>query len=106
MLVLFIVVPVVLAVALPFLSPRLWRAVLRWVHVLWVCRVSVASVVLGFVIVLKVPQAQDLFADTSFGALAWGLFFAVAFSCWAIPVHYAARRLLERQEWAISGRLA
>jgi len=31
----------------------------------------------------------------------WAAFFALAFFVWALPVHYGARRILNRQEWAL-----
>jgi hypothetical protein len=82
-----------------------WDYVLRWLHVLWACRVSVVSVLAGYLLMAKVPQAQDVFADTSVGAAFWLLFFVFAFFIWALPVHYAARRMLDREEWALANRL-
>ncbi|HEX2727738.1 MAG TPA: hypothetical protein VHN20_18090 [Beijerinckiaceae bacterium] len=82
-----------------------WDYLLRWLHVLWACRVSVVSVLAGYLLMANVPQAQDVFADTSVGAAFWLLFFVLAFFIWALPVHYAARRMLDREEWALANRL-
>jgi hypothetical protein len=82
----------------------LWTPLAR---VLWACRVSVVSVLSGYFLFGFVIQAQDLFADTTFGAdLRWHIaywtsaFAALAF-IWALPVHYAARLALEgeRSAW-------
>src|SRR5918994_1543649 len=79
--------------------PKPWFASLRWFRVLWVCRVSVASALAGLLMMTFVPQAQDVFADTSVRWWYWLIFFALVFFGWAFPVHYAARRILDRQEW-------
>jgi hypothetical protein len=96
---------VAIGILVPMVSTGAWRAILRWLHVLWVSRVSVASVAAGFALFVFASPAQDLLADTSFGYVSWSAFFALLLLCWAFPVHYAARRLLERQEWAVSNRL-
>src|SRR5258708_10230074 len=81
--------------------PEAWGQALRWLHVLWVCRVSVVSALAGLVLMATIPQAQDVFADTSVPWSYWAAFFALAFFVWALPVHYGARRILNRQEWAL-----
>jgi len=69
-------------------------------RVLWACRVSVVSALAGYYLFLSAIQAQDLFADTTYGGSWWhiafwtGVFAAVAF-VWALPVHYAARAAIE-----------
>ena len=69
-----------------------WRDVVRLGRVLWACRVSAISAVLGIVLFSFAVPAQDLFADTSwnaniFGAIAyWGAVFAAVFVIWAFPV--------------------
>jgi hypothetical protein len=83
-----------------------WSASLRWFRVLWVCRVSAASVLVGLLLMTSVPQAQDVFADTSVQWWFWLAFLILIFFGWALPVHYAARRILDRQEWALPGNLA
>ena len=75
---------------------------------LWVCRVSVASLLIGLLILLLAPQSQDLFREVTpdagsvweifgpfRGPLYWFAFQLLAFICWAMPVHYAARMLLQ-----------
>lgn len=78
---------------------RAWNRALIYLHVLWICRVSAASVLLGFLILCVLPQGWDLFADTSQSNVQWVLFLSLAFFLWAFPVHYAARRLLDREDW-------
>src|SRR3712207_1479106 len=88
------------AAILPFF-PRTWRPVLRWLRVLWACRVSFVSVLAGLTLLKAAPQAQDVFADTSVNAYYWVGFFVLVFTCWALPVHYAARRMLVRRDWLL-----
>jgi hypothetical protein len=79
---------------------RGWLATLRVGKVLWVARVSTASVLLGFIVMSALPQARDVFADTSPGVVWWSFFFVALFWLWAVPVHYAARRALAWEDWA------
>lgn len=81
------------------LAACLWPPLAR---VLWACRISVLSAVLGYFLFLAVVQAQDLFADTTYGSHHplwhigfWTFFFAALAFIWALPVHYAARDALE-----------
>ncbi|MEQ9641069.1 MAG: hypothetical protein RIM84_13685 [Alphaproteobacteria bacterium] len=81
----------------------------RWVRVLWVCRISLASVLVGLALMLLAPQAQDLFREAAppligpmrdwpdgvRALLYWSSFLVLAFALWAVPVHYAARLLLQ-----------
>lgn len=76
-------------------------------RVLWACRVSVVSALVGYYLFLGVIQADDLFADTTYGAQPWlhvafwtFVFAALAF-IWALPVHFAARSALDRDPQAI-----
>ena len=83
------------------LAACVWTPLAR---VLWACRISVISALAGYFLFLFVIQAQDLFADTTFGRwpliLYWaGVFAAVAF-IWALPVHYAARAAVQGDEAA------
>jgi len=70
-------------------------------RVLWATRVSAVSALAGYLLFLFVIQAQDLFADTTFGdrplfhVAFWGSVFVAAALVWALPVHYAARKALE-----------
>lgn len=73
---------------------RVWR----WLRILWVCRVAVASAIGGGLLMSLVPQARDLFADTGFGFFAWFWFF-VFLLIWAWTVHIMARRALQFDEW-------
>ncbi len=81
----------------------LWTSLAR---VLWASRVSVVSALAGYYLFLSVIQAQDLFADTTYGdqwgwhcAYWTGVFASVAF-IWALPVHYAARAAVEGDQSA------
>jgi len=76
-------------------------------HVLWICRISVASLTLGWVLFYFAPQARDLFRDVAGdlngntlegspflnGVYGAGLFLS-ALVFWSIPVHTMGR-------WAI-----
>jgi hypothetical protein len=82
---------------------------IRWFNefrlLLWVCRVSVTSVVLGWILFLFVPQARDLFIDLPAAKewyLTWrhALLVAIALLVfWAFPVFYAARKALDDPHW-------
>jgi hypothetical protein len=82
-------------------------------RMLWACRVSVLSAAAGFWLLGYVGQAQDLFADISYGALPeslrawlhWSWFFFCVFLIWAFPVHYAARWALDGDAWVVPWRL-
>lgn len=82
----------------------------NWLRVLWVCRVSVVSVLAGLFLLGAVVQAQDVFAETSRSLLRalgyWGLFLAFLFLGWAFPVHFAARWILDLEDWALDPRRA
>jgi hypothetical protein len=89
------------------LGGPLWVDALWLLRILVACRVSVLSVLGGFALFWLAEQAQDLFADISFGAfpgglgswILWASFYFAAFFVWAFPVHYAARRTLEEDGW-------
>ena len=88
-----------------------WAAVRRWVRVLWVSRVSVASCVAGAVLFLWIVQARDLLLESpgsadelDFFTVAEMALFAAWFAflllvVWAAPVHAVARICLNRTEW-------
>jgi hypothetical protein len=42
-----------------------WATLARWMRVIWVARVSTASVLMGWFFMQVAPQARDVFADTS-----------------------------------------
>ncbi len=88
-----------------------WVPVVRLGRVLWACRVSVVSAVLGLYLFQVAAPAQNLFADTSWntsllGAIAyWGSVFVALFVVWAFPVHFGARWTLDDDEWLVSASL-
>jgi hypothetical protein len=77
-------------------------------RVLWASRVSVVSALAGYYLFLSVIQAQDLFADTTFGGrdqpgwhiAFWASAFAAVAFIWALPVHYASRAAIEGDQRA------
>src|SRR5262245_33166103 len=87
----------------------LTQPAIRWFNefrlILWVCRVSVTSVVLGWTLFLFVPQARDLFIDLPAAKewyLTWAYALLVAIALlvfWAFPVCYAARKALDDPHW-------
>jgi hypothetical protein len=77
-------------------------------HILWICRIATASVILGFLVMWYAPQARDLFLEVA-GHLGsapqtntWQSAWFAAIFClsllifWAIPLHGAAR-------WSLDG---
>ncbi len=88
------------------LAACLWPWLAR---VLWACRISLLSALAGYFLFLFVIQAQDLFADTTYGSQPlwhvgyWTGVFAAVAVIWALPVHYAARDALEgaRSAWYV-----
>ena len=75
-----------------------FRATWRIFRVLWVCRVPAVSALGGGAMMILIPQAVDLFADTGLPAWRWGWFFFSLF-VWAWLVHAMARRALQFDEW-------
>ena len=74
---------------------RLWQGVLDLVLILWVVRAPFGGVLLGFLIIAKTPQAEDLLipvADSN--PLGIVVFLILHFVLWATPTHYSARLLL------------
>jgi len=72
-----------------------WQCILDLSLVLWVVRVPLAIVLIGFFLLGAAPQAQDLLiplVDSSNWQV--GLFFVLHFVFWAMPVHYSARILI------------
>lgn len=82
-----------------------WSRVLDLGLVLWVVRIPLASVAFGLLLMAGVTQAQDTLVDVAMAgaplAARAGLSAAIAglllatFLLWAVPVHYAARLLVE-----------
>lgn len=70
--------------------------------VLWICRISVASLLFGILLFIFAPQTQDTFLEVhghpawdSGNIFYWGSFFFLAILVWVLPVHYSARWNLE-----------
>src|ERR1700733_11623315 len=92
---------------------RAWL-ICSWDHVawlaraLWACRVSVLSGLAGVILFSVAVPAQNLFADQSFTGpyqvLYWLGVFALVFVVWAFPIHYNARRTLNRKAWLLPYR--
>lgn len=72
-----------------------WQCVLDLSLLLWVVRVPLAIVLIGFLVLGAAPQAQDLLIPLV-DSTSWrvGLFFVLHFVFWAMPVHYAARTVI------------
>lgn len=100
----------------------MWDRLVSWAHhawveavrvgrVLWACRVSATSAVLGLVLFWVAVPAQNLFADTAWnaslvGAIGyWSAVFTALFVVWAFPVHYGARWTLDDDAWLVSPSL-
>ena len=96
---------------------RGWTRIVWTFRILFACRVSVLSGGAGLALFWMAVPAQNLLADTSWarstawawnlatGLGFWGLFFAAMILLWAFPVHYGARRTLDRDDWIIPYRL-
>lgn len=95
-----------------------WESVLQFALVLWIVRVPLAMTVIGFLLLGKAPQAQDLFLEFAREAewpealvavqdpgllvdiARWQiwrilLFVVILTVVWAMTTHYAARLLLD-----------
>lgn len=87
---------------------RLWDRVAWLARALWACRVSVLSGLAGVILFYVAVPAQNLFADQSFAGsyqvLYWLGVFALVFLVWAFPIHYNARRTLDRKAWLLPYR--
>jgi hypothetical protein len=72
-----------------------WQCVLDLSFLLWIVRVPLAIVLIGFLLLGAAPQAQDLLIPLV-DSPNWrvGLFFVLQFVFWAMPVHYSARILI------------
>lgn len=90
------------------LAARIWGRFLDFFLVLWVVRVPLASVLVGLLLMAKVTQAQDVMVDVAMAGaplsvpagLSGAIFglLAAIFLLWAVPVHYAARLLVETDD--------
>ncbi len=85
---------------------RLWTFILDIALTLWVVRVPLVSLALGFLILGFAPQAADALVDVAIGdqlADWWDMppsvrLLILIFLLWAMPVHYSARLLLETDQ--------
>lgn len=87
---------------------RGWQRVLDLALILWVVRIPLASVGLGLLLMSLATQAQDVTVDIAMAgaplAEAAGIsgpilrLAAAIFLFWAVPVHYAARLLLDTDD--------
>jgi hypothetical protein len=62
----------------------------------------------GLILFYAAVPAQNLFADQSFAGLYQVLYwlgvFALVFLVWAFPIHYNARRTLDKKAWLLPYR--
>jgi hypothetical protein len=72
-----------------------WQKCLDLALVLWVVRVPLCAVIVGFLILDYTPQAQDLFTEFAGDYLRIFLFLVLLTVVWAATTHYAARLLLD-----------
>ena len=90
---------------------QIWAETRRLLLVLWLCRISTLSALLGLGLAL-LPQMQDLytevFALNQTNALFhpetiayWAIFYALCF-LWAFTVHYCARTVLSFETWPLT----
>ncbi len=84
-------------------------------RVIYACRVAVISVILGYVLLTKVPQARDLFLvfqGPAFGPgtdyprfwemlFRWLLYFVIHIIAWSSAVQASAEHLLGESAWLI-----
>jgi len=79
-----------------------WSTVLCLFYGLRIAWVSAASVVLGALLFLLAPQAQDLFlevtGDTVTSVIFWLGFFLAVMTFWGLPVYISSRWILSRFE--------
>jgi hypothetical protein len=80
------------------LCVRSWNDVLDLALILWIVRVPLATLAVGFLILYATPQAQDLLVGLVASSRHIAVFFAVLIFVWAMPTHYAARVLLDRDD--------
>ncbi|KAB1074446.1 hypothetical protein [Methylobacterium planeticum] len=90
------------ALALSALWWFAWSPVLRWLRVLWVCRIPALSAGLGIALFSLAEPARDLFMESQSYTAYWTALFGLAL-LWAVIVHFAARKVLEQQAWGGRG---
>ena len=72
-----------------------WQRCLDLALVLWIVRVPLCAVIVGFLILDYTPQAQDLFTEFADGYVRIAVFLVLLTTVWAGTTHYAARLLLD-----------
>jgi hypothetical protein len=92
-----------------------WGEILDFALVLWVVRVPLVSVAAGLLLMAAITEAQDVMVHVAMAGaplakrawISWELvqLFASTFLFWAMPVHYAARLLLETDR-GLAARIA
>jgi len=72
-----------------------WQRCLDLALVLWIVRVPLCAVIVGFLILDYTPQAQDLFTEFAESYVRIAIFLLLLATFWAGTTHYAARLLLD-----------
>ena len=78
--------------------PRSWSDVVDFALILWVIRVPVCALAVGFALLCLLPQAQDLLVELIEYSWHVVFFLALVFFIWASTTHYTARLLLDTDE--------
>jgi len=76
---------------------NLWAALRAFCYSLWICRVSVLSVLVGFLLFSLADQAQAVFLDLHTPEIAlrhWPAFYLSVLLFWMLPVQLGARVML------------
>jgi len=71
-----------------------WQKCLNLALVLWIVRVPLCALIVGFLLLYCTPQAQDLFTEFADHRGRIVLFLVLAF-VWAATTHYTSRLLLD-----------
>ena len=79
-----------------------WSVVLRWLRILWVCRVAALSGGLGLALFWVAEPARDIFLESQSYIWYWFAFFSLLL-IWALVVQYSAHKVLEQQAWVGRG---
>ena len=79
-----------------------WSVVLRWLRVLWVCRIPALSAGLGIALFSLAEPARDLFMESQSYVAYWAALFGLAL-LWAVIVHFAGRKVLEQHRPGADG---
>ena len=72
-----------------------WQRCLDLALVLWIVRVPLCAVIVGFLILDYTPQAQDLFTEFADSYVRIAVFLVLLTTVWAATTHYAGRLLLD-----------